>query len=170
MINERVLTGKAAYDHTLDAVAVMDACQDFVNETTLLEEIFRAHGHILVFSVKCHPELAGCGIEYSWGKMKLDLRRQNSAGLHALSVSKGGKSIAEIVRSQIPLSLSPERIWKYERKAREYRLMYVDLYEKIAAGTISEDDVTYSQLERMQKEQKSHRTMVELDKIYLESV
>jgi hypothetical protein len=32
-------------------------------------------GHILRMCVKRHPELAGVGIEYSWGKLKQKFRR-----------------------------------------------------------------------------------------------
>ena len=27
--------------------------------------------------MKCNPDMAGCGIEYSWGKLKIDFRRLN---------------------------------------------------------------------------------------------
>ena len=40
-----------------------------------LQDFVESRGHILILSPKCHPELAGCGIEYSWGKTKQYFRR-----------------------------------------------------------------------------------------------
>ena len=37
----------------------------------------RARGHILLMCVKCHPELAGVGIENTWGKSAIHFRRNN---------------------------------------------------------------------------------------------
>jgi hypothetical protein len=62
-----------------------------------------------------------------------------------------GLNTLSVVRSQIPISLSPEWIWKYERKARENRLTYVDLLEKIAGGAMPKDGVTNCGLYRIQK-------------------
>ena len=52
-------------------------CWDFANETTALMEKLRARGHILLMCVKCHPELAGVGIENTWGKSAIHFRRNN---------------------------------------------------------------------------------------------
>ena len=38
-----------------------------MKEKGALQEIVESRGHILILSPKCHPELTGCGIEYSWG-------------------------------------------------------------------------------------------------------
>ena len=32
-----------------------------------MEELFFALGHLVLFGVKCHPEIAGLGVEYIWG-------------------------------------------------------------------------------------------------------
>ena len=40
-------------------------------------EKLSSRGHILVMSPKCHPELAGVGIENSWGKSALYFRKHN---------------------------------------------------------------------------------------------
>ena len=62
--------GKAVLDPKLDAPRVSSECEDFVKEKGALQEIVESRGHILILFPKCHPELAGCGIEYSWGKSK----------------------------------------------------------------------------------------------------
>ena len=45
---------------------MLGAHTDFVNEIAILEEIMVLHGHILLMSHKCHPEIGGCGIEYGY--------------------------------------------------------------------------------------------------------
>jgi hypothetical protein len=67
------------------------------------------------------------------------------------------------LRRLIPECLPIERVWKFERKARDYRRMYVKLAESIRLGTFSKDDVNYASLERMRSKQKTHRNMIELD-------
>ena len=40
---------------------------DFKAEKSDLEKLFLSRGHLLISSLKCHPELAGQSIEYHWG-------------------------------------------------------------------------------------------------------
>jgi hypothetical protein len=54
-------------DHPLCMQHVLGQCRDFANETSALEEKFRVLGRGLTMSPKGHPELAGEGIEFSWG-------------------------------------------------------------------------------------------------------
>ena len=67
--------GKDLWDPKLVAPRVLSECEDFVKEKEALQEIVESLGHILILSPKCHPELAGCGIECSWGKSKQHFRR-----------------------------------------------------------------------------------------------
>ena len=53
------------------------ACEDFAKEESALEKLVHDRGHLVVFTPKGHPEIAGCGIEYSWGKSKYEFRRAN---------------------------------------------------------------------------------------------
>ncbi|CAN0187432.1 unnamed protein product [Laminaria digitata] len=46
---------------------VLGKLPDFLNEKTALQHTVESRGHILLLSPKCHPEVAGVGIEYSWG-------------------------------------------------------------------------------------------------------
>ena len=46
---------------------LLEACPDFALEKSALQEMLEAHGHILIYSVPCHPELAGVGMEYGLG-------------------------------------------------------------------------------------------------------
>ena len=51
-------------------------CADFENEETLLQTMGRDMGVLVDRTPKCHCELAGEGIEYSWGCAKNLYRRQ----------------------------------------------------------------------------------------------
>jgi len=113
---------------------------------------------------KCHPELAVCGIEYSWGKLKLCYRRKNTR----VGVEKE-KTIQERIEVLIPEALPVQRVWKFERKARDYRRMYVDLQEKIVNNTFEEENITYASIQKMVKVMKSHRNIVELCVDYLDA-
>ncbi|CAB1112955.1 unnamed protein product [Ectocarpus sp. CCAP 1310/34] len=55
---------------------VLQALPDFKNERTALQHLVESRGHILLSSPKCHPEVAGVGIEYSWGFSKQKFRRK----------------------------------------------------------------------------------------------
>ena len=55
---------------------LLAACPDFGLEKSAfkLQKTVEARGHILIYSVPCHPELAGVGMEYGWGCSKKYLR------------------------------------------------------------------------------------------------
>ena len=68
------------------------------------------------FRPKCHPELAGLGIEYSWGKAKQFFRR------HTDHVAKHLRD--NIKEAMGPRQLPLARARKYARKTRSYRRAY----------------------------------------------
>ena len=45
-------------------------------EKTVLDKLFIRYGHFILASPRYHPELAGLGIEFCWGKAKWCFRRQ----------------------------------------------------------------------------------------------
>ena len=49
---------------------IMSVLPDFENEETLLQYYGRLLGVTVDRTPKCHPELAGEGIEYTWGGAK----------------------------------------------------------------------------------------------------
>ena len=100
---------------------VLSECEDFLNEVSGLDAILRARGHRLIMSPKGHCELAGSGIEYDWGKMKMWFRRNNRL--------KRGQFNALILGSMskdaLPLStLAPPASSRASGKARAYRRAY----------------------------------------------
>ena len=75
-------------------------------------------------SVIFHPEMAGGGIEHAWGKLKYEQRRRNRGSTIKL---KGGYEFRAAIQAlmQDASVLPMERIWKYQRRAREYMLQLV---------------------------------------------
>ncbi len=78
------------------------------------------HGVEVDRSTKCHPELAGKGIEYSWGRAKYVCRRTRLA-------DKKGKEnlVADCLSTQQGAgkgALTPEMIKKVSHHARQYSL------------------------------------------------
>ena len=63
-------------DRSLSLRHALEHCLDFANEKTALQELVESRGHILRMGVKGHPEMAGKGIEYCWGKSKQKFRRE----------------------------------------------------------------------------------------------
>ena len=61
---------KGVARHDLSAKDVLAKQPDFLEETTLLEDMVSQRGYFLRPSPICHPEIAGQGVEYSWGMSK----------------------------------------------------------------------------------------------------
>ena len=61
---------------------------DFCNELTLLQYHARKLGALVDRSPKCHPELAGEGIEYLWGLAKLWYRKSPISSKRSKELSR----------------------------------------------------------------------------------
>ena len=121
---------------------VLSNCEDFLNEVSALDSILLARGHRLIMSPKGHCELAGSGIEYDWGKMKMWFRRHNRLK---------HKEFNELIlgsMSKEALPLSTTR--KFARKARAYRRAYRE-------GV----DNALTSIESMIKTFKTHRNAID---------
>jgi hypothetical protein len=81
-----------------------------------VRQVVHARGHILLMSPRCHPELAGQGIEYCWGAAKLFYRRHNDC--------KTAHMHANVVASLQSVTLAQAR--KFARRARSYRRTLAD--------------------------------------------
>ena len=100
---------------------VLSNCWDFSHEKTALQEYVESRGHILRMCANGHPEMAGVGIEYSWGKAKQKFRRD-------VNDRKPGHLHRNIVKcfSREAKFLPLCRIRKYARKTRAYMHAYRD--------------------------------------------
>ncbi len=153
----RLIEGKDLVDPALDAPLVLSQCEDFANEIGALDHQLRLRGHRLILSPKCHPELAGVGIEYSWGKIKMIFRSQFNNGKVTELMENVQASIGEDV-------LPMERIWRYSRRTRDY----MRAYEIIAENPdISIEDQSFRLIESVCKRYKTHRNMAEIDRDFI---
>eukprot|EP00750_Incisomonas_marina_P011084 INCI16338.4.p1 GENE.INCI16338.4~~INCI16338.4.p1 ORF type:complete len:399 (+),score=61.48 INCI16338.4:383-1579(+) len=121
---------KRASDGKLNAELHLASRRDFREEQSVIEKLVSKHGHILQASPRYHPEVAGLGIEYSWGKAKWCFRRYvndlKSANLEKnVLISLGDqpfKMHGSGAQCEAPLEL--KRVRKFARRARTYRLLF----------------------------------------------
>jgi hypothetical protein len=74
-INGTRQNGYRIVDKTFALKSLMANCLDFEEEETLLQSMGREMGVLVDRTPKCHCEMAGEGIEYSWGCAKNSFRR-----------------------------------------------------------------------------------------------
>ncbi len=130
-----------------------------------LQEIIQSRGHVLLISPKCHPEIAGAGIEYAWGKSKMNYAR-NNGNIATIKMDEFRRKVLESLSKNNVLTM--ERIWAYERRTRDYCRLYTEIDEKVANNIIKREDVHYGMLEKQRKIYKSHRNIKEIEKKFLE--
>jgi hypothetical protein len=143
----------------LDAHAVVKACPGFTFEKTALEALVAARGHILLASVICHPETAGGGLEYAWEKLKYEQRHKNEDEAKLVGGLVFIKKIKDLcsVHTIIPMS----RVWKFQRRARDYIRLYIS-----TSTREGETALKYEEIVKMRKECKTHRNVMELDRVF----
>ena len=136
---------------------VLGGLPDLKNERIALQHTVEKRGYILVLWPKFHPEVAGVGIEYSWGMSKLKFRREINdevpKNLHR-------NILASMCRETI-LTLS--RIRRFARRTRDYCRAYLRL-EKDADGTESRDSI-----EKMRKTCKAHRNIIDMEPGFIDT-
>ena len=154
------ITKVVTLDKETSVIRILKKCSDFKNETTQLMYILDLLDVRLILTPKCHPEIAGRGVEYCWGYAKLRFRRDFN------------DAIAKNLRANVLKSLDTEvitcnRVLKFARKTREYKLTYALLVyladgEKATAG---KDDI-----EHITKLFKAHRSAMDADYGFISSV
>ena len=95
----------------------MENCHDFQNEVTQLQTIASSYGIRVEMTPKYHAEIAGCGIEYSWGAAKSRYRQI------PLERKRKKHDLKEAVRHSIDV-LTKQTVRKCDRKARTYIQAY----------------------------------------------
>ena len=120
---------------------------DFKNEKSALQHTVEGRGHILLLSPKFHPEVAGVGIEYSWGMSKLKFRREINdevpKHLHE-------NIVAPMCRETI---LTLGRVRRFARRCRDYCRAYLE------HGAIE----SKQKIEQMRKVAKAHRNIIDME-------
>jgi hypothetical protein len=93
---------------------------DFIGELTLLQYYAKKMGATVDRSPKCHPEIAGEGIEYVWALAKLYYRGK------PIEQKRTKKKYRELVDECLSVvNLTKTRVRKCSRRAREYMLAYL---------------------------------------------
>jgi hypothetical protein len=111
----------------LDMQYVLSQQYDFKNEKPSIQNLIESRGHIFLPSVKCHPEMAGNGIEYAWGCAERAFRKHND---------QTTENFIKTIRRSLSTEYLPiERIWKYERRSRDY----IRNYRALGFGDTSYD-------------------------------
>lgn len=124
----------------LNMETVMAGCADFKAQKSQLQLEIESRGHLFDMSPKYGCEIAGVGIEYSWGRSKLHFRKHCTFKNSDL-MPRVKASLSEEV---IPLSL----VRKYARKTRDYMRAY-------AAGAVG------PALVKQLKTYKTHRSALD---------
>jgi hypothetical protein len=150
---------------------LMSLLTDFIEEETLLQY----HGRLLGVKVertpKCHPEIAGEGIEYDWGCGKGVYRRL------PISQKKTKQKFRESVKTCLDSNnvLTVERRRLFSKRAREYMLAYsildntdeTDSTERDSKEVVVKKEkkphMTAYLIEKIVKQYKSHRSAADFD-------
>ena len=93
---------------------VLSNLPDVRNERTALQHTVESRRHIFVLSPNLHPEVAGVGIEYSWGISKLKYRRE----LNDEVQKHLHRNIVAFMCPETILMLS--RVRRFARRTRDY--------------------------------------------------
>jgi hypothetical protein len=133
---------------------VLGQCHDFANETSALEEKFRDLGMMLLMSPKGHPELAGKGIEFSWGASKKSFRKINNCV---------GKDLhSNILKSFTVIDLAQSM--RNSRRTRRYR----DACDARSKTYQARD--CHLSVEKYVPSHKCHRNILDQETAFIKSV
>jgi hypothetical protein len=140
---------------------LLSNCEDFANELTELEHLAERLSTQqstvqVLMTTKYHCEIAGEGIEMSWGYAKrcfksLPLKDRRTKALFHRSVRE----------SLDKITIDLARRWS--GRCRRYMIAYKHMAEDEAAGQTK----TYCEIERFVKEFKTHRNANDYDKQYI---
>jgi hypothetical protein len=139
---------------------LMENCHDFQTEVTQLQTIASMYGMRVEMTPKYHAEIAGCGIEYSWGAAKSRYRQI------PLEKKRKKSDFKEAVRRSIDVLTTPT-VRKCDRKARTYIQAYYYL-EVMCQGEVTqpEEQLSLSTIEKVQKDFKVHRSAIDFDRSF----
>lgn len=105
-------------------------------------------------SPKGHPEVAGMGIEYSWGKAKHAFRRLNNTV---------PKDLHENISAAF-LELYLARVCRFARKCREYHRAYAMVHGLFGNSAATEEEIRFAHatVERMVKLARTHCSAMDI--------
>jgi hypothetical protein len=175
-------TATGVIDPTRSLNLLMKQLYDFVHELTLLQfkgsEIGKERGIEIIVdrTPKCHCEMAGEGIEYSWGFAKNSYRR------YAMEEKKSKEKFRASVKKCLNRDhVTTELVQKFSRRARRYMIAYQLLEvhgdkvfaneEEIACVNNQygdcQDKATPIKIEKLTKMVKCHPSAGDFDKGFI---
>jgi hypothetical protein len=175
-------TATGIIDPTRSLNLLMKQLYDFVHELTLLQfkgsEIGKERGIEIIVdrTPKCHCEMAGEGIEYSWGFAKNSYRR------YAMEEKKSKEKFRASVKKCLNRDhVTTELVQKFSRRARRYMIAYQLLEvhgdkvfaneEEIACVNNQygdcQDKATPIKIEKLTKMVKCHPSAGDFDKGFI---
>ena len=134
---------------------LMAECEDFKTETTAMHDLMEVLGVEMDQTPKCHPEVAGRGMEYCWGKGKYEYRKHNTFAAGKVPFEKRVHAALE--------SVDVTRLRKFLRKANDYKRAYRAL--NLAAGAAAA--VSYADIEKMRALSKTHLCTYDQDRKFI---
>jgi hypothetical protein len=154
---------KDALGRTIDESSLkflLGNCDDFINEESMLQYYGRLMGVVVNQAPKCHCELAGEGIEYSWAASKNKYRR------FPVGAKKGKEQFRNLVSECLSRQVITTTLaWAFSRRARQYICTYHALHDQQQTGTDSATDskITAPLIEKLVKKFKTHRAVIDFD-------
>ena len=127
---------------------------DFAAQKSQLEEFCEKNGALVDLSPKCHPEVAGEGIEYDWACAKTVFRNENdfnNATLHTRVV-------------QALKAITLERARASARRARDY----IRSYQELDDG--SDRRLSKQEIEEQKKRQSRHRDVLNFSAAFVQEL
>jgi hypothetical protein len=154
-------TGQVSDEFNLRAIAAK--CPDYEAEESYVEFLIKEKGGLVLKTPKCHPEIAGQGIEYSNGKAKYHFRKFNTG--------ESSEFESLVMESVSPDVLTIQRVRRFARKAREYKLAYLRIAkeqkEESGGGGGGDGKAALALIEKYRREYKSHRSSFDTDRKFI---
>ena len=163
---------------------MMSSLMDFIEEETLLQFHGKTLGVMVDRTPKCGPEVAGEGIEYSWGCSKGKYRRLPLCDKRRKDNFRN--SVRQCLDPNAILTLERQRM--FSKRARQYMLAYnsieigkerrrLEAIERENHGANQNENTQVNKLEmsaylveKIIKTYKSHRGATDFDSAYIDAI
>lgn len=147
---------------------LLASCSDFIEEKSMLQKNIKDLGGECIHSPKYHCEIAGEGIEYSWGNSKMKYRRSKMR--HRDSYKKFRETVEECLSRTY---LTVERVRMNSRRAHEYIVAYFILsisddhldngIKEFELDALKPQAASASKIEQLKEKVRSHRAALDFD-------
>ena len=144
---------------------------DFMLEIPLLPYHANNLGVILDQSPKCHPEIAGEGIEYAWALSKLNYRKA------PINMKRTKSNFRRLVQESTDMRtvLHVSRIRSCSKKAHNYMKLYkaVESLDLKSDPTVNRHSILEDSMKlyaKLRKKSKSHRNVLDLNRGDLDDI